>query len=79
MGERKLYTVRELREAIGKDKIGRDTAYMLARKFGVRLGNRLLVPQRVVEALLDGRLEELELELALKSSKGRAPLELPRR
>lgn len=35
-------------------------AYAIARRYGVRLGKRLLVPSRVVEAILEGRLEELE-------------------
>jgi hypothetical protein len=40
--------------------LGRDAAYALARRYGVKLGKRLLVPSRVVEAILEGRLEELE-------------------
>lgn len=54
---RTLLSVEELREAVGKDKLGRPTAYRLARKFGVRLGRRLLIPAWVVEALLEGRLD----------------------
>ncbi|RIH76388.1 hypothetical protein Mterra_03885 [Calidithermus terrae] len=54
-----LYTVSELRALIGHERLGRDVAYQLARRYGVRLGKRLLVPRRVVEALLEGRLEEL--------------------
>ena len=59
-GERRLLTVEEVRRLIGKDRLGRDAAYALARQHGVRLGKRLLVLSRVVEALLEGRLEELE-------------------
>ena len=59
-GERRLLTVEEVRRLIGKDRLGRDAAYALARQHGVRLGKRLLVPSRVVEALLEGRLEERE-------------------
>ncbi|WP_448377616.1 hypothetical protein [Fervidobacterium sp.] len=58
--EKRLLTVTELRRRVGEDVIGRDLAYALARRYGVRLGKRLLVPARVVEALLEGRLEELE-------------------
>jgi len=58
--EKRLLTVEEVREIVGKDRLGRDGAYELARKFGVRLGKRLLVPSRVVEAILEGRLEELQ-------------------
>jgi len=56
-------TVKELRELIGPDKIGRDLAYELARRYGFRLGKRLLIPRRVAEALLDGHLQDLEQEL----------------
>ena len=55
-----LLTVREVWEAIGKDRVGRDAVYALARRHGIRLGKRLLVPRRVVEDLLEGRLPELE-------------------
>ncbi|AFH39689.1 hypothetical protein [Thermus thermophilus] len=58
--EKRLLKVAEVREIVGKDRLGRDAAYALARRYGVRLGKRLLVPHRVVEALLEGRLEELE-------------------
>ncbi|GAB5603910.1 hypothetical protein FJNA_24360 [Thermus sp. FJN-A] len=58
-GRAKLLTVAELREVLGPDRVGRDLAYQVARKYGVRLGKRLLVPSRVVDALLEGRLEEL--------------------
>ncbi|RTH20760.1 hypothetical protein CSW18_01880 [Thermus scotoductus] len=59
-GRSKLLTVAELREVLGPDRVGRDLAYEIARRYGVRLGKRLLVPSRVVEAILEGRLEELE-------------------
>ncbi|GAA6764046.1 MULTISPECIES: hypothetical protein [Thermus] len=35
-------------------------AYAIARRYGVRLGRRLLVPLRVAEAIAEGRMEELE-------------------
>lgn len=54
-----LLTVEEIRSLIGFERLGRDAAYAIARRYGVRLGKRLLVPRRVVEALLEGRLEEL--------------------
>lgn len=63
-------TVKELRELIGPDKIGRDLAYELARRYGFRLGKRLLIPRHVVEAILNGRLQDLEQEL---KERGRSP------
>lgn len=57
---KRLLKVEEVRRLVGEDRLGRDAAYALARRYGVRLGKRLLVPSRVVEALLEGRLEELE-------------------
>jgi len=58
--EKRLLTVQELRDLLGEDRVGRDAAYALARRYGVRIGKRLLVPARVVQAILEGRLEELE-------------------
>jgi hypothetical protein len=58
--EKRLLKVEEVRQLIGEDRLGRDAAYALARRYGVKLGKRLLVPYRVVEAILEGRLEELE-------------------
>lgn len=58
LGARRLFTVSEVREIIGRERLGRPTAYRLARRFGIRLGHRLLVPAWVVEALLAGELEE---------------------
>lgn len=58
--ERRFYTADELRDALGRGLVGRDLSYELARKYGLRLGKRLLVPARVVEALLEGRLADLE-------------------
>jgi hypothetical protein len=58
--EKRLLKVEEVRQLIGEDRLGRDAAYALARRYGVKLGKRLLVPSRVVEAILEGRLEELE-------------------
>ncbi len=54
----KLLTVEEFRELLGKDRVGRDLAYALARRYGVRLGRKLFVPLRVAQALLDGRMED---------------------
>lgn len=65
VAERKrLLTIRELREFLGEDRVGRDLAYRLARKYGIRLGRRLLVPTRVADAIAEGRLEEVEKESA---------------
>lgn len=55
-----MMTIPELHRLIGRERIGRDALYQLARRHGVRLGKRLLIPRRVVEALLEGRLDELE-------------------
>jgi len=60
MNEKRLLTVQELRDYLGRDKIGRDLAYALARKYGLKLGKRFLVSLRVAVALAEGRLEELE-------------------
>ncbi|WP_371180299.1 hypothetical protein, partial [Thermus sp. NMX2.A1] len=60
MHEKRLLTPEELRDYLGRDKVGRDLSYELARRYGVRLGRRWLVPLRVAEALAEGRLEELE-------------------
>ncbi len=60
--DKRLLKVEEVRRLVGEDRLGRDAAYALARRFGVRLGKRLLVPSRVVEAILEGRLGELEAE-----------------
>ncbi len=62
--------MQELREALGPDVVGRDLAYELARRYGVRLGKRLLVPSRVVEALLEGRLEELDAKTPEVGTRG---------
>ncbi|MGC8905504.1 hypothetical protein [Thermus sp.] len=56
----RLLTVAEFRQLIGEKIVGRDLAYALARRYGVRLGKRLLIPMRVAHAFLEGRLEELE-------------------
>ncbi len=56
----RLLTVREFRELIGPDKIGRDTAYQLVRKYGIRIGRRLFMPRRKAEAIIEGRWEDLE-------------------
>lgn len=45
---------------VGIDVLGRDVAYKLARTHGFRLGKRWVLPARVVEALMDGRLPEEE-------------------
>jgi hypothetical protein len=63
-------TIKEFRELIGPDKIGRDLAYELARRFGFRLGKRLLIPRHVAEAIIEGRLQDLEQEL---KERGRSP------
>ncbi|GAB5603255.1 hypothetical protein CSW25_04545 [Thermus scotoductus] len=47
---------------LGPEIIGRDLAYKIARQHGIRIGRRLLIPVRVAEALIDGRLEELVTE-----------------
>lgn len=55
-----MLTIPELQRLIGRKRAGRDALYQLARRHGVRLGKRLLIPRRVVLALLEGRLDELE-------------------
>ncbi|WP_253665294.1 helix-turn-helix domain-containing protein [Thermus scotoductus] len=55
-----LLTVKELKELLGAERVGREALYAFARKFGVRFGKRYLIPRQVVLALVEGRLEELE-------------------
>lgn len=55
-----LSTLSEVHRLIGYDRVGRDVLYAVARRYGVKLGKRYLFPRRVVEALLEGRLDELE-------------------
>ncbi|GAA6751422.1 hypothetical protein Thermus77412_19750 [Thermus antranikianii] len=67
----RLLTVAEFRQLVGERLIGRDLAYALARQYGVRLGKRLLIPMRVAQALLEGRLEELTDQKAPRRNGGR--------
>ncbi|GIW28752.1 MAG: hypothetical protein KatS3mg070_2115 [Meiothermus sp.] len=55
-----LSTLSEVHRLIGYDRVGRDVLYAVARRYGVKLGKRYLFPRRVVLALLEGRLDELE-------------------
>ncbi len=50
-----LVTVDEVKELL-KGIAGRDTIYRLFQRYGFKLGRRLVVPRRVVEDLLEGRL-----------------------
>jgi len=52
-----LLTVKQLREVVGPEILGRDEAYRLARTYGLKLGRKLVVPRRVVVALLQGELK----------------------
>lgn len=52
----RLITVRELIEIIGREKIGRPTAYHIARRYGFKLGKRLVIPENIVNKLLSGDL-----------------------
>jgi hypothetical protein len=61
--EKRLLTVKELREAIGRDRVSDHTAYALARVYGVRLGRRLLVPAHVVEMVLRGEFDQERVNL----------------
>ncbi|BFH76281.1 hypothetical protein TthTF19_14360 [Thermus thermophilus] len=70
--EKRLYTVRELREAVGHDLLGEHLAYSLARLHGFRLGKRLVVPAHVVEALLEGKLDLEAALLEARKRRGRA-------
>jgi|FaiFalFF_MnMetaG_3_1042247.scaffolds.fasta_scaffold14491_2 hypothetical protein len=63
----RLLTVAEFRQLVGEKIVGRDLAYALARRYGVRLGKRLLIPMRVAQALLEGQLEELTDQKAPRS------------
>jgi hypothetical protein len=63
----RLLTVAEFRQLVGEKIVGRDLAYALARRYGVRLGKRLLIPMPVAQALLEGQLEELTDQKAPRS------------
>jgi hypothetical protein len=56
----RLLTVAEFRQLVGEKIVGRDLAYALARRYSVRLGKRLFVPMRVAQAVLEGRLDDLD-------------------
>jgi len=56
----RLLTVKEFRRLVGEEVVGRDLTYALARRYGVRLGKRLFVPMRVAQAVLEGRLDDLD-------------------
>jgi len=58
----RLLTVEEVRMVVGPDRFSRHLAYALGRVAGVRVGKRLLVPSKVVEDLLEGRLPPEVLE-----------------
>ncbi len=55
-----LMTLGEVHRLVGHTRVGRDALYAVARRYGVKLGKRYLFPRRVVEALLEGRLDELD-------------------
>ena len=57
MHETRLLTVRQVEARL---RIGRDAAYSLARRYGLKLGKAWRIPVRVVEALEEGRFTELE-------------------
>ena len=61
--EKRLLTVKELREAIGRDRVSDHTAYAIARIYGVRLGKRFLVPAHVVEMVLRGEFDQERVNL----------------
>jgi len=61
--EKRLLTVKELWEVLGRDRVSQHTAYALARIYGVRLGRRLLVPAHVVEMVLRGEFDQERVNL----------------
>ena len=58
-------TVREVGNRLG---IGRDAAYALARRYGIKLGKSWKVPSRVVRAILEGRFEEVGLKTSRREA-----------
>jgi hypothetical protein len=66
----KLYTVEEVHDAIGRDRLGRETLYRIMRVHGLRLGKRVLLPQKKLEALLEGTLELVEGETPARAGRG---------
>ncbi|WP_081477214.1 hypothetical protein [Thermus sp. CCB_US3_UF1] len=57
--EKVLLSVKDLREELGEDLIGRDTAYKIARQLGIKLGRRWLVPREVLEQIKRGQIKKL--------------------
>ncbi|RIH88894.1 hypothetical protein Mlute_00501 [Meiothermus luteus] len=51
-----LLNLSQLREVLGPQLVGRDAAYRLMRKYGIRLGRGYVLPRTVLEALLSGGL-----------------------
>ncbi|MCS6867807.1 hypothetical protein [Thermus sp.] len=71
-GSKRLYTVEEVREAVGHDRLSLHLAYALARVKGFKLGRRWLLPAHVVEELLEGRLPEEVLNQAHQEARRRS-------
>ncbi|MGC8968008.1 MAG: hypothetical protein ACP5JV_06770 [Thermus sp.] len=67
--EGRLLTVRELRKKVGEEALSGHMAYAIARLYGFRLGRKLVVPDRVLEDLVAGRLD---LEAILAQARKRA-------
>ena len=56
-----LMHVKEAVKVLKRAGIGVEATYALARKHGVRIGNRLYLPRALVEGLVEGDLEALRL------------------
>lgn len=53
---KQLFTIEEARQLVGPNLLGRDTAYRFAKKHGIRLGRRWVIPASKLEALLTGEI-----------------------
>ena len=53
--------VKEAVKALRAVGIGVEATYALARKHGVRIGNRLYLPRALVEGLVEGDLEAIRV------------------
>jgi len=56
-----LMHVKEAVKALRAVGIGVEATYALARKHGVRIGNRLYLPRALVEGLVEGDLEAIRV------------------
>jgi len=52
MSENAMMTTKELRDLVGRNRLGRDAALSMMRKHGTKVGRRWLISRRKVAELL---------------------------